>query len=128
MNRHHHEVEMEMIFVIQEIERLKKRKRIELKKEYKKAREYWPALSMCGRGRNVPMTHHFNPEVAARLGINQAIVLYNLDTFRHSGHYREGMSISLRADGGCGTPMNHWLSGILYLSVPQMKRVMKQWS
>jgi chromosome condensin MukBEF ATPase and DNA-binding subunit MukB len=40
MNRHHHEVEMEMIFVIQEIERLKKRKR-KLKREYKKAREYW---------------------------------------------------------------------------------------
>jgi chromosome condensin MukBEF ATPase and DNA-binding subunit MukB len=40
MNRHHHEVEMEMIFVTQEIERLKKRKR-RLKKEYKKAREYW---------------------------------------------------------------------------------------
>ena len=58
------------------------------------------------------MIHHFDPEIAALLGINQAIVLYNLSYLQTQRALQGGDEYFLRADGGCGTAMNHWLSGI----------------
>ena len=71
------------------------------------------------------MTHHFNPEVAVRLGINQAIVLYNLGYLQTQRAIQGGDEYYF--DGRWWVrhsyqTLSEWHP---YLSVPQMKRVMK---
>ena len=72
------------------------------------------------------MTHHFNPEVAARLGINQAIVLYNLAYLQTQRALQGGDEYFFEGRWWVRHSYESLAEWHQYLSVPQMKRVMKQ--
>ena len=72
------------------------------------------------------MTHHFNPEVAARLGINQAIVLYNLGYLQTQRALQGGDEYFFEGRWWVRHSYESLAEWHQYLSVPQMKRVMKQ--
>lgn len=71
------------------------------------------------------MTHHFNPEVAARLGINQAIVLYNLGYLQTQRAIQGGDEYFFEGRWWVRHSYETLSKWHLHLSVPQMKRVMK---
>ena len=72
------------------------------------------------------MTHHFNPEVAARLGINQAIVLYNLGYLQTQRALQGGDDYFFEGRWWVRHSYESLAEWHKFLSVPQMKRVMKQ--
>ena len=71
------------------------------------------------------MTHHFNPEVAVRLGINQAIVLYNLGYLQTQRAIQGGDEYYFEGRWWVRHSYQTLSEWHPYLSVPQMKRVMK---
>ena len=72
------------------------------------------------------MTHHFDPEVAARLGINQAIVLYNLGYLQTQRALQGGDEYFFEGRWWVRHSYESLAEWHKFLSVPQMKRVMKQ--
>ena len=71
------------------------------------------------------MTHHFNPEVAARLGINQAIVLYNLGYLQTQRALQGGDEYFFEGRWWVRHSYESLAEWHQYLSVQQMRRVMK---
>ena len=71
------------------------------------------------------MTHHFNPEVAARLGISQAIVLHNLGYLQTQRAIQGGDEYYFDGRWWVRHSYESLAAWHQYLSVPQMKRVMK---
>ena len=71
------------------------------------------------------MTHHFNPEVAVRLGINQAIVLHNLGYLQTQRAIQGGDEYYFDGRWWVRHSYESLAAWHQYLSVPQMKRVMK---
>lgn len=71
------------------------------------------------------MTHQFDPEVAARLGINQAIVLYNLAYLQRNREAQGGDKYHI--DGRWW--VHHTYESLLkihpYFSLDQLRRIMK---
>lgn len=72
------------------------------------------------------MTHHFDPEVAARLGINQAVVLYNLGYLQTQRALQGGDEYFFEGRWWVRHSYESLAEWHKFLSVPQMKRVMKQ--
>ena len=72
------------------------------------------------------MIHHFDPEVAARLGINQAIVLYNLAYLQTQRALQGGDEYFFEGRWWVRHSYESLAEWHKFLSVPQMKRVMKQ--
>lgn len=71
------------------------------------------------------MTHHFNPEVAARLGINQAIILYNLGYLQTQRAIQGGDEYFFEGRWWVRHSYQTLSKWHIHLSVDQMKRVMK---
>ena len=71
------------------------------------------------------MTHQFDPEVAARLGINQAIVLYNLAYLQTQRAMQGGEEYFFGDRWWVRHSYESLAEWHKFLSVPQMKRVMK---
>ena len=71
------------------------------------------------------MTHQFDPEVAARLGINQAIVLYNLAYLQTQRAMQGGKEYFFENRWWVRHSYESLAEWHKFLSVPQMKRVMK---
>ena len=72
------------------------------------------------------MIHHYDPELAARLGINQAIVLYNLAYLQTQRALQGGDDYFFEGRWWVRHSYESLAEWHKYLSVPQMKRVMKQ--
>jgi hypothetical protein len=71
------------------------------------------------------MTHHFNPEVAASLGINQAIVLYNLGFMQTQRAIQGGDEYYFDGRWWVRHSYESLAEWHTYMTVPQIKRVMK---
>ena len=72
------------------------------------------------------MTHHFDPEVAARLGINQAIVLYNLGYLQTQRALQGGDEYFFEGRWWVRHSYESLAEWHKYLGVQQIRRVMKQ--
>jgi hypothetical protein len=71
------------------------------------------------------MTHHFAPEVAARLGINQAIVLYNLGYLQTQRAIQGGDEYYFDGRWWVRHSYESLAEWHQYLSVDQLRRIMK---
>ena len=71
------------------------------------------------------MTHHFNPEVADRLGINQAIVLYNLGYLQTQRALQGGDEYFFEGRWWVRHSYESLAEWHQYLSVDQLKRIMR---
>ncbi len=71
------------------------------------------------------MTHHFNPEVAVRLGINQAIVLYNLGYLQTQRAIQGGDEYYFEGRWWVRHSYESLAEWHQYLSVDQLRRIMK---
>ena len=72
------------------------------------------------------MTHHFNPEVAARLGVNAAIIIANLAYLQHNREAQGGEKYFI--DGRWW--VHHTYESLqkvhFYFSLDQLRRIMKK--